>query len=99
MDSLFFLFLSPAELFFGIAGPEEAKNLAGKKPPPVSDPFSDAESGESYASLSSQFPTTPNRRFKFQKRGQLLICTHNETLSVAAMRVSNKDRSPATIHG
>jgi hypothetical protein len=31
---------------------------------------------------------------EFQKRGQLFIRTHNETLSVAAMRVSNEDRSP-----
>jgi hypothetical protein len=26
-----------------------------------------------------------NRRFKFNKRGQLFIRTHNETLSVAAI--------------
>jgi hypothetical protein len=26
-----------------LAGPEDAKNLAGKCPPPDSDPFSDAE--------------------------------------------------------
>jgi len=41
----------------------------------------------------------PNRRFKFNKRSQLFICAHNETLSVVAMRVSNEDRSPARIHG
>jgi hypothetical protein len=29
---------------------------------------------------------------KFQKRSQLFIGAHNETLSVAAMRVSNPDR-------
>jgi len=29
-----------------------------------------------------------------EKRSQLFIGTHNETLSVAAMRVSNPDRSP-----
>ena len=61
-------FLFPATLILRFAGPEETKNLAGKCPPPDSDPFSDAESGESYASLSSQFPATPNRRFEFQKR-------------------------------
>jgi hypothetical protein len=36
-----------------------------------------------------------NRRFKFQKRRQLFIGTHNEPLSVVSMRVSNPDRSPA----
>jgi hypothetical protein len=35
----------------------------------------------------------PNRRFKFHKRRQNLVCTHNETLSAAAMRVNNPDRS------
>jgi hypothetical protein len=43
---------------------------------------------------SSQFATTSNRRFEFQKRRQLFIRTHNETLSVAAVRVSNPDCSP-----
>jgi hypothetical protein len=32
-----------------------------------------------------------NRPFQFQKRRQLLICPHNETLSIAAMRVNNPD--------
>ena len=36
-----------------------------------------------------------NRRFKFQKSRQLFIRTHNETLSVAAMRVCSPDSSPA----
>jgi hypothetical protein len=40
----------------------------------------------------------PNPRFEFQKRRQPFIRTHNETLSVAAMRVSNEERSPARIH-
>jgi hypothetical protein len=40
-----------------------------------------------------------NRRFKFHKRSQLFIRTHNETFSVVAMRVSNPDCSPARIHG
>jgi hypothetical protein len=39
-----------------------------------------------------------DRRFKFNKRRQLFIRTHNETLSVAAMRVSNPDRSPVGIN-
>jgi len=40
-----------------------------------------------------------NRRFQFQKRSQLFIGTHNETLSVAAMRVRNPDYSPLRIKG
>jgi hypothetical protein len=37
--------------------------------------------------------------FKFQKCGQLFLSANNETLSVAAMRVSNPDRSPLGING
>jgi hypothetical protein len=36
-------FLFPRRVASAIAGLEEAKNLAGKSPPPDSDPFSDAE--------------------------------------------------------
>src|SRR5262249_16850038 len=39
-----------------------------------------------------------NRRFEFQKRGQLFICTHDEPLSVVAMGVNNPDRSPSAIY-
>jgi len=38
-----------------------------------------------------------NRRVEFEKGGQLFIRTHNETLSVAAMRVNNPDCSPVGI--
>jgi hypothetical protein len=40
-----------------------------------------------------------NRRFQFEERRQLFIRTHNESLSVIAMRVNNEDCSPARIHG
>ena len=54
MDSWFFPFFVPAALIlFGIAGPEEAKNLAGKRAPPDSDPFNEAEFGKNPARLSS----------------------------------------------
>ena len=44
-------------------------------------------------SQSSGRSAGSNRRFEFQKRSQLLIGTHNETLTVAAMRVGNRDWS------
>jgi len=34
-----------------------------------------------------------------RKSGQLFIRTHNEAMTVAAMRVSNEDCPPAGIHG
>jgi len=36
--------------------------------------------------------------FEFPKRSQLFIGAHNETVSVAPMRVSNPDRSPVGIN-
>jgi hypothetical protein len=52
--------------------------------------------------LSKDFPVSSpggdtNRPFQFQKRRQLLIGLHNETLSLVAMRICNKDRSPVGI--
>ena len=38
-----------------------------------------------------------NRIFQFDKRSQLFIRTDKETLSVAAMRVNNPDRSALRI--
>jgi len=35
-----------------------------------------------------------NRRFEFYKSRQFFVGTHNETLSVVAMCVCNKDCSP-----
>ena len=35
-----------------------------------------------------------NRRFEFHKRSQPFLRVHNETLSVAAIRVCNPDRYP-----
>jgi hypothetical protein len=45
----------------------------------------------------SQWVNT-NVPFQFQKRSQLFIRAHNETLSVAAMRVSNPERSSVGIN-
>jgi hypothetical protein len=53
MSSWFFFRFPPLGYVSAIAGPEEAKNLAGQsKPPPDSDPFSHAESGKNLAFVS-----------------------------------------------
>jgi hypothetical protein len=44
------------------------------------------------------FELPPRLTFKLHNRSQLLIRSHNETLSVTAMRVSNPDRSPVGIN-
>jgi hypothetical protein len=43
--------------------------------------------------------STSYRRFEVDKRSQLFIRTHDETLSVVAMRVCNPDCSSFRIHG
>jgi hypothetical protein len=47
----------------------------------------------------TQSTVSANRRFQFHKPGQPLIRTHNETLSVIAMRVNNPDPAAFPIHG
>ena len=97
-------FLFPRRVDSAIAGLEEAKNLAGESPPPDSDPFRiqirlATPSLERILPICQANSATPNRRFEFDERSQLFIGAHNETLSVAAMRVRNPDRSPVGIHG
>jgi hypothetical protein len=46
-----------------------------------------------------KLPADRNRRFGFHKGGQFLIGSHNEPLSVIAVRVSDPDRSPRSLHG
>jgi hypothetical protein len=75
-----------------MAGPEEAKNPAGKSPPPDSDPFSDAELGKNLAFSSSTIAATANR-FQFEKRSQHFVRTHNETLFVAMQRLGQSARA------
>jgi hypothetical protein len=53
----------------------------------IQDRLSDAEFGKNLANLSNQFAASANDRFQFQKRSQLFIRSHNETLSVAPMRI------------
>jgi hypothetical protein len=91
-----FLFL--AELDSAIAGLEEAKNLAGKLLRLI-------QIGLATPTLAKISPTrqenptaSADYGFKFQKRSQLFLRVHNETLSVIAMCVGNKDCSPAGIH-
>jgi hypothetical protein len=90
-------FLFPRRIGSAVAGLEEAKNRAGKVLPLIQDRLSDAEFGKNAAKLSSQFAASANGRFEFQKRAQLFIRTHNETLSVVAMCVCNPDCSPVGI--
>ena len=63
MDSWFFLPF-PRYVDTAITGPEEAKNPAGKSPPPDSDPFSDAEVWKKSAGLPRQIADPLTTRMK-----------------------------------
>ena len=47
--------------------------------------------------ISQPLRSLPPVFFSFDERSQLFIRTHNETLSVASMCISNKDRLPFAI--
>ena len=66
-------------------------------PAPESDPSNGVKFGK--ISVAGQDkPARPRTAgFKFDKRGQLLICAHNETRSVVAMSVRDEDCSPIGI--
>ena len=66
-------------------------------PTPDSDLCVGSESGKMLPDLSMQKAAASNRRFKFQKRSQFFIRTHDVTLTVAAMCISDPDRSPVAI--
>jgi hypothetical protein len=73
----------PAALIQLVAGPEEAKNLGGAK---ILRVIQIRLVMPSLANITpvSQAHSLSDRRFEFNKRAQLFVGAHNETLSVAA---------------
>jgi hypothetical protein len=99
MDSWFFLSFPPALILLS-AGLERDEEPSGEEVLRlIQIRFSDAEFGKNLAKLSNHFAASADRRFRFEKRTHYLIRTHNETLSVVAMRVNNPDRSSLRIKG
>jgi hypothetical protein len=77
-----------------VRGPKEAKNPAGENVRRLIQIRSATPSFEqNLAFSSSTIPASASWRFEFLKSSQLSIHTHNETLSVAAMRTGNRDCS------
>jgi hypothetical protein len=94
-----FLSFSPLRWFSGIAGPEEAKNLAGQEgPPPDSNPFSDAEVWRKLRHLVKTIRRKSELPLRVPQTPSAFLRAHDETLSVVAMRVRDKDRSPVGIN-
>jgi hypothetical protein len=92
-------FFSPATLILRIAGPEGAKNLAGKNVLRLIQIRLTTSSVEKITpacqanSLRARIADS-----QFQKRRQFFIRTHNETVSVIPVRVGNEDCSPGGIN-
>jgi hypothetical protein len=57
-----------------------------------------ADFGKTAPACQCQKLRPPSHHSRFYKRRQPFIRTHNETLSIVAMRVSNPDCSPAGIN-
>jgi len=92
------LSVAPGGLTLRSAGLKKRKKAPGEKLLALTRFPDNAECRKNLASSSRQPATNANRHFQFQKRGQLLIRSHNETVSSAPMRVNNPERSPVGIH-
>jgi hypothetical protein len=82
MDSLFFLSLSPLYDFCGRGSGRGEEPGGARRPPPDSNPFNDCRVLKKLDNPSRQFAASENGRFEFDKRRQLFIRMHDETLSV-----------------
>ena len=91
-------FLFPLWLILGTASLEQARNLAAENVLRLIQIRLATPSLAKISTTSQDNSATTNRRLGFQKRAQLFIRSRNKTLSVAAMRVCNPDRSPAGIN-
>ena len=85
-------FFSPLGYVPETAGPQGDEKPSGKGPPSDSDPLNDGESGEKYASLSSQFAAEHRSQIPIPETQSAFIATHNEAPSAVAMRVSKRSR-------
>src|SRR6266487_1000636 len=77
MDSCSLFSCFPAELILTMRLGRGEEHSRGKCPPPDSDPFNAVEYGRIYANLSRNLSAEADCGFKFQKRGQLFIRSHN----------------------
>jgi len=97
---MWFFLSFPAELLLWNCGSgRDEEPSGGKVLRLIQIRLTTPKSEENYASLSSQFAATPNCRFEFEKRGQFFICSHNETLPIIAVCISNPDSSPLRMNG
>jgi hypothetical protein len=99
IDSSFFPFFLPRRVVSAIAGLEEAKNLAGKVLRLIQIGLSTPSLAKTTPACQANSPHAQIADSSSKNRRQLFIRSHNETLSVAAMRVSNPDGSPVRIKG
>src|SRR5439155_21231144 len=73
----------PAALILRFAGSEGAKNLAGKCPPPDSNPFSDTESGKISLGCQAAKSRNPESPIPVPETRSAFHLTHDETFFAA----------------
>ena len=99
IDSWFFLSFPRNVDSVAVAGLEGGEEPSGENVLRlIQIRLEDVEFGKISPTCQEQFAAIADRRFEFHKRRQLFIRVHNETVSVAAMCVSNVDRVPVGIH-
>src|SRR6266480_7365593 len=76
-------FSSPFQLISVCCGSGRAKNLAGKCPPPDSNPFSDAESGKISLGCQAAKSRNPESPIPVPETRSAFHLTHDETFFAA----------------
>jgi len=79
-------------------GEENTERALSYRNPGIQIFWNGGDFGKNAPNLSKQFAAGGDRQFQFEKSSQLLIRSHNETLSAVAMRVCNLDCSPRQPH-
>jgi len=74
------------------------KTSEEKYSPPDSGPFDSVEFGKISLASQANSPRGRTAEFEFNKSGKHFIRTHNEALTVVAMRIHNPDCSPVGIN-
>jgi len=95
---IFLCLVCPRRLTLRSAGLKKGKKAPGEKLPALTPVSRQRRVWEKSRLLVKTTCHPRDRHFQFQKRGQLLIRSHDGTLSVATVRVNNPDRLPVRIN-
>ena len=95
----FFLYFSPLGYFCGCESGRGEEPSGGNVLRLIQIRLATPSLERIWPVCQDKIAASTNRRFKLDKRRQLFLRSHDETLSIATMRVSNPDRSRFGIDG